>query len=149
MRGKPWILTEACQTAKPTLLGQLEFRYDQLPGIVSVFSIFQRQCLLTFFTAACLGYSVHTCWSPSLQCLVFLKSGAQKSLSTWLCSLSFPNCPSLLDKWPCISSKGNKSRTGGHKWVCSYTPLVGHTLSNVRILIQECHRGLLPRTWPL
>ena len=105
--------------------------------------------LLTFLTVSCLGDSVHSSWSPSPKYLLILRFGAQNSLATWLCSLSFPNHPSLLEQWLCISNKKDESQTGGHKWVCSYTPLVGHTLSNVRILIQDGHRDLLPRTWPL
>lgn len=105
--------------------------------------------LLTFLTVSCLGDSVHSCWSPSPKYLLILRFGAQNSLATWLCSLSFPNHPPLLEQWLCITNKKDESQTSGHKWVCSYTPLVGHTLSNVRILIQDGHRDLLPRTWPL
>lgn len=150
MRSKSWIWTQACQTLKPTLLEQLGIQVWSIArNNVSVFFNFQRHSQLAFLTVSCLGDSAHNCWSPSPQYLLFLKFGVQYSLCTWPCSLSFPNHLSLLEQWSCISNKENESQTSGHRWVCRYTPLIGHTLSNVRILIQECHRGLLPRTWPL
>lgn len=62
---------------------------------------------------------------------------------------SFPSHPSLHEQGPCECNKEKEPRTVSQQRVCSHTPLVGHTLSNVRVLVQECHRGLLPRTRPL
>lgn len=114
---------------------------------INIFSICQHPGWHSWQSPA--WETLHNCWSPSAKYLPSLRFGAQNSLGTELCSLSSPNHPSLQEQWSCISNKENESQTGGHKWVCSYTPLVGHTLSNVRILIQECHCGLLPRTRPL